>query len=69
MVFYVLITFFADRLVFTADDKGGMGGSTEKGTRRKRAEAEGETRQRGETGPGRIENKKKYPLLLKHEFS
>lgn len=44
--------------MFTADDKGGMGGSAEEGTRRKRAEATGEARQRGETGPRRIETKR-----------
>lgn len=44
--------------VFTADDKGGMGGSAEKRTRTKRAEATGEARQRGETGPRRIETKR-----------
>lgn len=53
-------------VVLTADDKRRMGGSAEKRARRKRAEAEREAGPRGETGPGRIENKKKYPLRLQH---
>lgn len=54
--------------LLTADDKRRMGGSTEKRARRKRAEAEREAGPRGEAVPRRIENKKRYPLLLKHEF-
>lgn len=55
--------------VFPADDKGGMGGPAEERTRRERAEAAGETRQRGETWPRRIETKKEiYPLLPNHEY-
>lgn len=41
-----------------ADDQGGMGGPAEDRTRGKRAEAEGEARQRGETGPRMIETKR-----------
>lgn len=41
--------------MFPADDKAGMGGPAEERTRRKRAEAAGEARQRGETSPSRIE--------------
>lgn len=44
--------------MFIADDKGGMGGPAEERATRKRAEAAGETRQRGETGPRRIETKR-----------
>lgn len=43
-----------------ADDKGGMGRATEARTRRKRAEAAGEARQRGDMGSRRIETKKTY---------
>lgn len=44
--------------MFSADNKGGMGGSAEKRTRRKRAEAAGEARQRGETCPGKLKTKR-----------
>lgn len=56
-------------LLHTANDKRRMGGSAEKRARRKRAEAEREAGPRGETIPGRIENKKKYPLLLLMSFN
>lgn len=44
--------------MFSAYNKGGMGGSAEKRTRRKRAEAAGEARQRGETCPGKLKTKR-----------
>ncbi len=44
--------------MLTADDKGGMGSPAEERTGRKRAEAAGEARQRGETDPRRIETKR-----------
>lgn len=44
--------------MFSEDNKGGMGGSAEKRTRRKRAEAAGEARQRGETCPGKLKTKR-----------
>lgn len=48
----------------TANDKGRMGCPAEERKRRKRAEAAGEARQRGETGPRRIKQREIYPLLL-----
>lgn len=44
--------------MFSEDNKGGMGGSAEKRTRRKGAEAAEEARQRGEACPGKLKTKR-----------
>lgn len=44
--------------LFPAIDQGGMGDPAEEGTGGKRAEAAGKARQRGETGPRRIDTKR-----------
>lgn len=65
----MLVLTGAMSVVFTVDDKEGMGDAADEGTRRKRAETAGEARQRGETGPRRIKQEREiYPLLLNHQY-